>query len=260
MALIVCPKCGNSVSDKAEKCPKCNSSIIYIKYGKEIELVKKVLKIMLCILPIVIIGWIIYLKINTCTFGHIWNENVSCNQYITCSKCGETKGAPLQHEWKEATCTEPQICKRCGATEGTALGHTTLKGYCERCGQQIDEMQDIHDEIQEKIDAAYESIQEIEKIIASIDDEKMQSVIKINEINCKIQDTLYEESFVAIKYQKFARTGGYLKDASEKIIVYQDLTTESDIDVDAYINEVIESINECKESLDSAQSALKRDY
>ncbi len=34
--------------------------------------------------------------------------------------------AALDHDWKEATCTEPKTCKRdgCGATEGSALGHS----------------------------------------------------------------------------------------------------------------------------------------
>lgn len=28
-----------------------------------------------------------------------------------------------RHEWQEATCTEPQTCTKCGETEGEALGH-----------------------------------------------------------------------------------------------------------------------------------------
>ncbi|MCI8986084.1 MAG: hypothetical protein HFI60_09060 [Lachnospiraceae bacterium] len=30
----------------------------------------------------------------------------------------------MNHEWKEATCTEPKACSKCGKTEGSALEHT----------------------------------------------------------------------------------------------------------------------------------------
>ena len=49
--------------------------------------------------------------------------------FIICgfSACG------CSHEWQEATCTEPKTCSRCGETEGEALGHDYVDGYCTRC-------------------------------------------------------------------------------------------------------------------------------
>lgn len=32
-------------------------------------------------------------------------------------------GCACKHEWAEATCTEPKTCTKCGETEGEALGH-----------------------------------------------------------------------------------------------------------------------------------------
>lgn len=56
-----------------------------------------------------------------------------------------------KHEWAEATCTEPKTCTKCGETEGEALGHDwgdweiekrataaaegTKISTCSRCGE-----------------------------------------------------------------------------------------------------------------------------
>ena len=34
---------------------------------------------------------------------HSWTE-ATCSTPITCEKCGETQGVPLEHEWIAATC------------------------------------------------------------------------------------------------------------------------------------------------------------
>ena len=63
-----------------------------------------------------------YAKWERCT-DHILSE-ATCTDASTCSKCGETIGEVLGHDWQEATCTAPKTCSRCGATEGNALGHS----------------------------------------------------------------------------------------------------------------------------------------
>ena len=42
---------------------------------------------------------------------------------------------PLGHSWMDANCEEPQTCSRCGETEGEALGHDFADGTCARCGE-----------------------------------------------------------------------------------------------------------------------------
>lgn len=51
-------------------------------------------------------------------------EEADCYTPKTCSKCEETEGEALGHDWLDATCEEPETCDRCGETEGEALGHT----------------------------------------------------------------------------------------------------------------------------------------
>lgn len=90
---------------------------------------------------------------------HNWNSEVvepTCTEQgytlCTCDNCGATKKEnivdALGHTWKDATCTEPKTCSRCGETEGLPLGHdyhdfviepTCIEqGYtdhvCSRCG------------------------------------------------------------------------------------------------------------------------------
>ena len=74
--------------------------------------------------------------------GHSYGS-ASCNEAAVCSVCGfDNDGAPIGHDWADATCTAPKMCKRegCGETDGEALGHLMSEGNCiaastcERCG------------------------------------------------------------------------------------------------------------------------------
>lgn len=99
--------------------------------------------------------------------GHQYDQEVTSDEYIcstaTCTQsakyfysclCGESGteffafGSPIDHNWKDATCTVAQKCSSCGETSGKKLGHTyssvvkqptcTNQGYtihtCLRCG------------------------------------------------------------------------------------------------------------------------------
>ena len=57
----------------------------------------------------------------------------TCVAAKVCS-CGATEGAPLGHNWKNATCSSPKTCSVCGVTEGSANGHSYSSGSCTVCG------------------------------------------------------------------------------------------------------------------------------
>ncbi len=58
-------------------------------------------------------------------------EGASCTEGGVCS-CGKV-GEPLGHQMTEATCSQPATCSRCGQTEGEALTHEYKNGYCKYC-------------------------------------------------------------------------------------------------------------------------------
>ena len=55
----------------------------------------------------------------------------------TCSRCGISEAQNVNavgHDWKDATCAKPKTCSRCNQTYGAALGHNYVSGTCKRCG------------------------------------------------------------------------------------------------------------------------------
>lgn len=64
-----------------------------------------------------------------CCMNHEWKE-ATCTEPKTCAKCGKTEGEVLGHTWVEATCAEPKHCSVCGETEGEALAHTWVEATC----------------------------------------------------------------------------------------------------------------------------------
>lgn len=79
-----------------------------------------------------------------CCLIHSWDD-ATCIDPKTCSKCGETEGEPLGHEWDidEATCTRDQVCTECGEIGEKAPGHRwdipsatcTEDQHCTVCGE-----------------------------------------------------------------------------------------------------------------------------
>jgi len=63
--------------------------------------------------------------------AHEW-QDATCEQPITCAKCGATEGEALGHKWDAATCEKPKTCSACGETEGEALGHKWDAATCEK--------------------------------------------------------------------------------------------------------------------------------
>ena len=70
------------------------------------------------------------LTLAACQCKPEWTQ-ADCLTPKTCTKCGETEGAPLGHVWKDATCQAPKTCGRCGLTEGETIAHSWEAATCE---------------------------------------------------------------------------------------------------------------------------------
>lgn len=91
----------------------------------------------------------------TCSGCDNWYEDAEGTTLIT--DHDSVKLAALNHDWKDATCTEPKTCQRpgCGATEGDPLGHnpgeewkmneSTHWHICTRCNEQVNETLGRHE-------------------------------------------------------------------------------------------------------------------
>lgn len=64
-----------------------------------------------------------------CCMNHEWKE-ATCTEPKTCTKCGKTEGEAMEHTWVEATCSEAKHCSVCGETEGEPLAHTWVEATC----------------------------------------------------------------------------------------------------------------------------------
>ena len=73
----------------------------------------------------IILGCILICSmLSGCCIIHDW-QSATCEKPETCSKCGETKGTAIGHNWTipNATCTEDKLCTTCGKIEAHATGH-----------------------------------------------------------------------------------------------------------------------------------------
>ena len=61
---------------------------------------------------------------------HKWRD-ATCEDSNICEVCGEESYYPLDHDWEEATCETAKTCKRCGKKEGSHLGHYWAEATCE---------------------------------------------------------------------------------------------------------------------------------
>lgn len=90
-----------------------------------------------------IISYICLISISTLALTGCGHEHTfapaTCIAAAACTECGETEGEPLGHSWVEADCQTPKTCSVCGETEGEPSGHTTEVGYCDICGDLINQ-------------------------------------------------------------------------------------------------------------------------
>lgn len=66
----------------------------------------------------------------TCVFGNHVFLPATCTEPEICTRCGETRGELLGHDYGEATCTAPSVCLRCGKLHADPLGHDWLPATC----------------------------------------------------------------------------------------------------------------------------------
>lgn len=102
---------------------------------------------------ILLLACLMLLMLAACGCKHTWEE-ATCSTPKTCTSCGETEGAPLDHSWNtrlctpvctlcgfedtastshswvDATCSEPKVCTLCSLTEGQPMGHTWAEATC----------------------------------------------------------------------------------------------------------------------------------
>lgn len=122
------------------------------KLSKKKDIKKSVL-IFVIILAVIILTAIcicLYLKNNTCVFGHQWIET-TCENPSICTKCGSSEGKPLGHEWIAATCEKRETCNVCGKTQGDFPRHTARQGYCGNCGLYVNELEDTYNSLVDTI-------------------------------------------------------------------------------------------------------------
>lgn len=87
-------------------------------------------------------------------------EDATCQHGQICKRCGTEIGESVDHSWLEATCTSSKICNVCGIEKGDALGHSVRIGYCENCGEYVNELRDSYDILVASIDNAWNLISE----------------------------------------------------------------------------------------------------
>ena len=152
MALIKCPECGNDISDKAKRCPKCGFKPHKNRKDKLCLIIGTV--ILMSILLFAFWVWaLVSARYNVnasfkilfgnwgCLTRHDWEE-ATCEHKKTCKQCGTTEGGYADHVWKEATCSIPKTCSVCGEQEGKPVEHTweeatcTTPKTCSVCGKQ----------------------------------------------------------------------------------------------------------------------------
>lgn len=86
--------------------------------------------------------------------------DATCQHGQICKRCGTEIGESVDHSWLEATCTSSKICNVCGIEKGEALGHSVRIGYCENCGEYVNELRDSYDILVASIDNAWNLISE----------------------------------------------------------------------------------------------------
>ena len=134
--------------------------------SEEEEKKKKVVEMLLILLPMAAIVIFIFIGLitMTCTFGHKWGEDATCETPQICERCGEIGEPALGHDWIDATCTEPKTCSRCGKTDAEPLGHkienptVTKVATCTEAGEETGTCSVCHQDVTETIPATGHSL------------------------------------------------------------------------------------------------------
>ena len=78
---------------------------------------------------LLLLSLVLVFSLCACCIQHEWKD-ATCTEPKTCAKCGKTEGEPLGHNWEDATCMKPKRCSVCKETEGEPLGHSWEDATC----------------------------------------------------------------------------------------------------------------------------------
>ena len=168
MALIKCPECGHSVSDKAPSCPNCGYPLAFINEIEHsviehdgVELATDLLETSPTeAIEENIVAYQDKTKINTPFYQKTWfavlmlfiffpigvfliwkyrkfhvvarciASVVFCGWFLFWWLVIVAIALPCEHEWEAATCLEPKTCKLCGITDGGISDHMWQEATC----------------------------------------------------------------------------------------------------------------------------------
>ena len=159
----------------------------------------------------------------------------------------------------EATCTSSTICSVCGIEDGDPLGHSCRIGYCENCGEYVDELQDSYDLLVASIDNAWELINEsMDKMALTTSYYDTTYVAEANQIDYELQAVLYDAANIAYQYDEFYNIGKDLQMAGAKLYLFDSLTSDTGFGSYEFIVAITNSITSSMENLGNAQEALNK--
>ena len=299
MALMNCPECGKEISDTVKKCPNCGFKIVKnVDKKKKVRLfviggVSAV--ILLLVLYVLYAGSWSFKNVQRifksgsfkCLISHEWEQatcehgllcslcgsekgepidhdwlTATCFKPETCSMCGEQRGEKLEHKWSEATCSSPRTCSVCHATQGNPLGHSTRIGYCSKCGEHIDELMWLHDELadyhNEILEMLAESLGYMEGVAnGTVQSNRISYIKKTNNKNQEIKEVYQQAIDDCGEYKEFSNIKLNLKYAKAKLYVFDEIL---DFEYGAYtycnalsnsIADSLDSLNVVREELDN---------
>lgn len=189
---------------------------------------------------------------------HKWLD-ATCEHGQICVYCNLEEGEKADHKWLAATCISPQICDVCGKEEGDALGHSCRMGYCENCGEYINELQDSYDMLVTAINDAWDLINEsLDKMALTTSYYDTTYVAEANKIDYELQGLLYDAADVAYQYDEFYDIGKDLHMAGARLYLFDSLTSDTGFGSYEYMTSMANSLANCANSLGNAQEALKK--
>lgn len=207
MAIVNCPKCGHTISDKAKNCISCGYCMNYRKKNRRLILFVTCPAIILALLFITTlitshVGQKQYFKLISeqnflCVIGkHRWMD-ATCEYPMKCSICESEKGSPIGHKWKNADCENPKTCLYCKETQGEPLGHTVNIGFCKRCNEYVNEYEIQFTVIKESMSVLEKSFENIKDDFHITADEYIElyycnlaknEAINIKKVTCVARD------------------------------------------------------------------------
>ena len=91
------------------------------------------MKKILCLISVFMLIVVLAFSLSSCECNHEWQE-ATCTTPRTCTKCGETIGTTLYHNYERVGCDEYLRCKDCGTDSTYSKSYHSYVGNCEEIG------------------------------------------------------------------------------------------------------------------------------